>query len=238
MSVLEDETLDDLTKFNRKIIQKKDGFRFAIDAVLLANFLNIKKKSIMIDIGTGTGIMPLLLVDNPKIEKIYGIEIQEEIAKMAKRTVNINDLGEKIEIVKEDFNNINFNFKVDIIVTNPPYIKKENGKISTNSIKAISRHELKLNLEQLVLKSKKTLKSGGSFNIIYRTNRFQELASMLHENKFYIKRLRFIHSKPSKNSNLFMIEAIKDRVSELEILPALYLFNEEGNYTEEVLEYY
>lgn len=238
MVILEDETLDELGKVNRKIIQKKDGFRFAIDAVLIANFLNIKKKSLLIDIGTGTGIIPLLIADNNKIHKIYGIEIQEEIAQMAIRTVEYNNLNYKIEIIQDDINNLDKNFKADVIVTNPPYIKKENGKISENSKKAISRHEIKLNLEQLLLKSKKTLKSGGSFNIIYRTNRFQELVTMLNLNKFYIKRLRFIHSKPGNNSNLFMIEAIKDRVCDLEILPALYLFDEKGKYTEEISEYY
>lgn len=237
--ICEDETLDELNKVNKKIIQKKDGFRFSLDAVLIANFLNIKSGSLTVmDIGTGTGILPLLISDNIHIKKIYGIEIQKENAELAMRSMKYNGLEEKIEILNKDIKKLEVNFKIDLIVTNPPYIKSENGKISENRVKAISKHEIELTIKDLIANSKRILKSGGSFNIICRTNRFQETFFLLSENNFHVKRLRTVHSKPGKEAMLFMIEAIKDTKCTMEIMDSLYIFNENGEYTEEVLEYY
>lgn len=238
-NICEDETLDELNKVNKKIIQKKDGFRFSVDAVLIANFLNIKSGNLTVmDIGTGTGIVPLLISDNQHIKKIYGVEIQEENATLAKRSIIYNQLENKIEIINEDIKKLKADFKVDLIVTNPPYIKSENGKISENRVKALSKHEIELTIKELIENSKRILKSGGSFNIICRTNRLQETISLLNENNFFIKRLRTVHTKPGKDAILFMIEALKDSKCTMEIMDALHIFNECGNYTEEVLKYY
>lgn len=238
-NICEDETLDELNKVNKKIIQKKDGFRFSVDAVLIANFLNIKSGSLtVVDIGTGTGIVPLLISDNPHIKKVYGIEIQKENSELARRSIIYNGLEEKIEIVNADIKKFKVDFKVDMIVTNPPYIKSENGKISENRVKALSKHEIELTIKELIENSKRILKSGGSFNIICRTNRFQETIYLLSENNFYVKRLRTVHTKPGKEAILFMIEAIKDTKCTMELKDALYIFDENGEYTPEVLEYY
>lgn len=239
MLILEDETLDELNKINRKIIQKKKGFRFAIDAVLISHFLNITKECRVLDIGTGSAIIPLLLSENEKIMQIDAVEIQDEIADMALRSVKYNNLENMIRIHNTDIKEYFSNEKYDYIVTNPPYMKKENGNVSENEIKAISRHELKINLEELLNKGESLLKNGGSFNIIYRTERVSELLKTIENYKLYPKRLRFVYSKPGiGKSNLFMLEALKGKKSSLEILEPLYLFSKTGEYTEEVKKYY
>lgn len=238
-NICDDETLDELNKVNKRIIQKKDGFRFSVDAVLIANFLNIKSGNLTVmDIGTGTGIVPLLISDNTHIKKIYGVEIQEENATLAKRSIKYNELEEKIEILNQDIKKLKVDFKIDLIVTNPPYIKSANGKISENRVKAISKHEVELTIKELIENSRRILKSGGSFNIICRTNRFQETFFLLSENNFYVKRLRTVHTKPGKEAILFMIEAIKDTKCTIEIMDSIHIFNETGEYTDEVLKYY
>ncbi len=238
-NICDDETLDELNKVNKRIIKKKDGFRFSVDAVLIANFLNIKSGNLTVmDIGTGTGIVPLLISDNTHIKKIYGVEIQEENATLAKRSIKYNELEEKIEILNQDIKKLKVDFKIDLIVTNPPYIKSANGKISENRVKAISKHEVELTIKELIENSRRILKSGGSFNIICRTNRFQETFFLLSENNFYVKRLRTVHTKPGKEAILFMIEAIKDTKCTMEIMDSIHIFNETGEYTDEVLKYY
>jgi tRNA1(Val) A37 N6-methylase TrmN6 len=239
MLILKDETLDELNKIDKKIIQKKKGFRFAIDAVLISNFIDINKESKVLDIGTGSAIIPLLLSENEEIQQIDAVEIQKEIADMAIRSIKYNELEDKIKIHNIDIKEYFQEKKYDFIVTNPPYMKKENGNISENEIKAISRHEIKINLKELLVKSEKLLKNGGSFNIIYRTDRVSELLKIIEDYRLYPKRLRFVYSKPGiGKSNLFMLEALKGKKSSLEILEPLYLFSETGEYTEEVKSYY
>ncbi|BDU50685.1 tRNA1(Val) (adenine(37)-N6)-methyltransferase [Haliovirga abyssi] len=240
MKIYEDETLEELTKFNMKIIQKKNGFRFSLDAVLISNFVKIdnKRKINLLDIGTGTGIIPLLLVNNENINTITGVELQENIASMSKRSVLINKLEDKIKIENIDIKDYEVEKKFDMIVTNPPYMKVKNGKVSNNLIKAISRHELKLDLNSLIESSNKVLKDGGSFNIIYRSKRFQELVNVITKHNFHIKRLRFIHTKVDKNAELFMLEAIKNRKKNIAIETPLNVYSENGKYSSEVESYY
>ena len=168
MLVYENETLDDLGAVSKKIVQKKTGFRFAVDAVLISHFIIIDKKSKVLDIGTGTGIIPLLISDNDDIEMISAIEIQGEVADMARRSVILNGLDNRIEVLNEDVRSFKRGNFYDYIVTNPPYMRLEGGRISSDRMKAISRHEIELSLEELIESSKRLLKPGGSFNIIYR----------------------------------------------------------------------
>ena len=135
IEILQDETLDDLNKVNKKIIQKKNGFRFSIDAVLIANFIDIRHKgTTVMDIGTGSGIIPLLLSENENILKIFGVEIITENAILAKRSIEYNNLDNKIEIINKDIKELSVDSKIDMIVTNPPYIKSDNGKKSENIV--------------------------------------------------------------------------------------------------------
>lgn len=233
----EDETLEDLPSVNCKIIQKKNGFRFTVDSILLANFLKLKQNITLLDIGTGTGIMPLLLSKKFEISKITAVEIEEDIAKMFQRTININDLSEKISLVREDIKNFKGE-SFDFIISNPPYMKLKDGYISPHDYRAGARHELNLNLKELLINGRRLLKNGGSFNIIYRTNRFLEVLEEAKDLKLNPKRIRFIYSKPNKESELFMIEFIKGFKTSCSIEEPLYIYDDNGQYTEELEEYY
>lgn len=238
MFIHEDETLEELNAVSKKIVQKKSGFRFAVDAVLIAHFINIDKKSRVLDIGTGTGIIPLLISDNENIDLISAIEIQDDVADMARRSVFLNGLDDRIEVINEDVRYFKRGNFYDFVVTNPPYMKLEGGRINTDPMKAVSRHEIKLTLEELIESSKRLLKPGGSFNIIYRTNRFLELVHLLETFKFGVKRVRFVHSKPGVKSELVMLEAMKGKKLDLEVLEPLYIEGEDGQWSEEVKKYY
>jgi len=236
--IYEDEILENLDKISMKIIQKKEGFRFGVDAIMLAYFLKLKSNANVLEIGTGTGIISLELAYHYKNSKITAVEIQKDMAFMSMRSVKYNQLEDRIEILNKDVKKLEGSSTFDVIVSNPPYMPLNEGKISPNEIKALSRHEIKLNLEELLSESKRLLKVGGSLNIIYRTNRFYELLSLLEKYSFSPKRLRFIYSKEGTESILFMIEVIKARKVSLNIEEPLYIFDKDGNYTEELQSYY
>ncbi len=235
--IIEDETLEDLPSVNCKIIQKKKGFRFTVDSILLVNFLKLKKNTNLLDIGTGTGIMPLLLCRKEEINLITAVEIETEIAKMFKKTIEINSLESKIKLINTDIKNYKEE-PFDMIISNPPYMKLNEGYVSPHDYRAGARHEINLDLKELLIKGKRLLKNGGSFNLVYRTNRFMEVldeAKMLNLNA---KRVRFIYSKPNQSSDLFMIEMIKGFKCACVVEEPLYIYNEHGEYTEELKKYY
>ncbi|HAS80113.1 MAG TPA: 16S rRNA methyltransferase [Fusobacteriaceae bacterium] len=217
-----DENLEPLDH-GMVILQKKNGFRFGEDAVMVAEFFSPDKSGNILDIGTGTGIISLILSRNPKINKITSVEIQEEMAEMAKRSIEKNNLTGKIEVINIDIKKLNRGNTYDYIISNPPYMKNSNGKINNNSIKAISRHEITLKLEELIAQSKRLLKPGGSITLIYRSERMIELLNKLSEFGFYPKRIQNIFSKNTKISKIFMIEAIKGKNKGFEFLEPLYI---------------
>ena len=235
--IIEDETLEDLPSVNCKIIQKKKGFRFTVDSILLVNFLKLKKNTNLLDIGTGTGIMPLLLCRKEEINLITAVEIETEIAKMFEKTIEINSLKSKIKLINTDIKNYKEE-PFDMIISNPPYMKLNEGYVSPHDYRAGARHEINLDLKELLINGKRLLKNGGSFNLVYRTNRFMEVldeAKMLNLN---VKRVRFIYSKPNQSSDLFMIEMIKGFKCACVVEEPLYIYNEHGEYTEELKKYY
>ena len=235
--IIEDETLEDLPSVNCKIIQKKKGFRFTVDSILLVNFLKLKKNTNLLDIGTGTGIMPLLLCRKEEINLITAVEIETEIAKMFEKTIEINSLKSKIKLINTDIKNYKEE-PFDMIISNPPYMKLNEGYISPHDYRAGARHEINLDLKELLINGKRLLKNGGSFNLVYRTNRFMEVldeAKMLNLNA---KRVRFRYSKPNQSSDLFMIEMIKGFKCACVVEEPLYIYNEHGEYTEELKKYY
>ena len=235
--IIEDEKLEDLPSVNCKIIQKKKGFRFTVDSILLVNFLKLKKNTNLLDIGTGTGIMPLLLCRKEEINLITAVEIETEIAKMFEKTIEINSLESKIKLINTDIKNYKEE-PFDMIISNPPYMKLNEGYVSPHDYRAGARHEVNLDLKELLINGKRLLKNGGSFNLVYRTNRFMEVldeAKMLNLNA---KRVRFIYSKPNQSSDLFMIEMIKGFKCACVVEEPLYIYNEHGEYTEELKKYY
>ena len=238
----ENERIDDLEYKNLKIIQNENGFCFGIDAVLLSDFAKeIKNNSNVLDLGTGTGILSILLSGKTNLNKIYGIEIQEDVADMAKRSVKLNDLENKIEIINKNIKELNTIFErnsFDSIVTNPPYKKINTGKENEKTNKYISRHEVTANLEDFIKISFELLKDKGSFYMVHRPERLSEIIYLLKKNKLEPKIIRFVHSNLKQEPKLILIKAVKNAREFLKIERPLFIYNENGEYTDEIYKIY
>jgi len=237
----EGERIDDLQLGGLKIIQDPQGFCFGIDAVLLSSFAKAKYKETVVDLGTGTGIIPLLMYGKYKPKKIIGVEIQKEVADMAKRSIKLNGLDDKIEIyegdIKDCFKYLGVNI-YDVVVTNPPYKKILTGLVNPKDKKAISRHEILVNLDEVIFSASRLLKGLGRLYMVHRPERLKDIMLSLDKNKFNPKRIRFVHPSYDKAPNMVLIEAVKAGGDFLKVEKPLYVYDEKGNYTEEVLKIY
>lgn len=238
--VRENERVDDLQINGLKIIQEPNGFCFGIDAVLLVNFTKVKKNAKVVDLGTGTGIIPILLAGKTKLEKAYGIEIQEEVADMANRSVLLNNLQDRVEIINADLKEIDTILKpnmFNVITSNPPYM---DGKdiINENTKKAISRHEVKCDLNDVMRVASRLLMNGGSFFMVHRPSRLADIICLARQYNLEPKYLRFVHSRASKAPNLILIQFTKGGRPELKIMNPLYIYEEDGSYTSEIQAIY
>lgn len=242
MNLKENERIDDLEYAGLRIIQNITGFCFGIDSILLSDFAKeIKDNSEVMDIGTGTGIISILLSKKANTRKIYGIEIQEEVADMAKRSVKLNSLEDKISIINKNIKDIFEEFApntMDAIVTNPPYRKINTGAINDNIKKIISRHEIECNLGDIISISYKLLKSKGEFYMVHRAERIVDIFYLLRKYKLEPKKVRFVQAYVDKSPNLVLIKAIKDAGEELRIERPLIVYKEENKYSDEILEIY
>lgn len=242
MELLENERIDDLQYKGLKLIQNKDGFCFGIDSVLLSDFAKeIKDKSIVLDIGTGTGIIGLLLCKKTNLQKIYGVEIQKDVAEMAKRSIELNNLKDKFEIINCNIKDVLDYLKqnsIDSIVTNPPYKKVGTGLINEDIKNMISRHEVECTLEDIIEKSSKLLKDKGEFYMINRVERLVDMMYLLRQYKLEPKKIRFVHSKSNEKPHLILIKAIKNANEFLKVEKPLIIYDENGNYTDEINEIY
>lgn len=238
----QNERIDDLEFKNLKIIQNKDGFCFGMDSVLLSDFAkNIKKDSIVLDLGTGTGIIPTLLCGKTNLKKVIGVEIQEEVAKMARKSILLNNLENKFEIINENIINLNKIFEknyFDVIVTNPPYKKMNTGIINENEKKLISRHELTATLEDFIKIVKDLLKDKGEFYMVHRPERLVDILSLMRKYKIEPKLIRFVCPNKNKEPNLILIKGIKNAKPFLKIEKNLYIYELDGNYTDELKKIY
>ena len=238
----ENERIDDLEYKGLKIIQNKDGFCFGIDSILLSDFAkNIKKEARVLDLGTGTGIIATLLCGKTELSEITGIEVQEEVYEMAKRSIQLNHLEDKFKMIQDNILNLNNYFEkntFDVIVTNPPYKKKETGVQNEDTRKLISRHEIEANLEDFIKISKDMLKDKGEFYIVYRPERLVDLLSLMRKYKIEPKKIRFVYSNIYAVSKLVLVQGVKNARPFLKLEPNLYIYDENGNYTEEVLKIY
>ena len=216
----ENERIDDLQLNNLKIIQNKEGFRFGIDSILLSDFAKeIKENATVLDLGTGTGIISILLCEKTSLKKIIGVEIQKDVAEMAKRSIKLNDLGNKVEILNEDILNLNNVFEknsIDAIVTNPPYKKKNTGIINQSKSKFISRHETTADLEDFIKVSKDLLKDKGEFYMVHRLERLVDILSLMRQHKIEPKILKFVSS--DKEPKLVLIKGIKNAQPFLKVI--------------------
>ena len=246
MELKNNERIDDLEYKNLKIIQNKEGFCFGIDSVLISDFAKeIKNNSIGIDLGTGTGIISILLSSKTNLLKIIGIEIQKDVANMAKRSVELNGLQEKIDIlninIKEILENKSLEIvkkeSFDFIVTNPPYKKIETGKINENEYKNISRHEITANLNDFLEVSKYLLKDKGEFYMVHRPDRLVDILSSMRKYKIEPKKIRFVYSNINKEPTLVLIKGIKNAKPFLKVEKPLFIY-EDGEYSEEIYKIY
>jgi len=238
----EDEVIDDLEFKGLKIIQNNNGFKFGMDSVILSDFAkNIKNDSKVLDIGTGTGIISILLSGKIKSSKIVGIEVQKEVADMAKRSVILNNLENKIEIINDNIKNIENYFEnnyFDSIVTNPPYQRNNTGLKSEDIKNLISRHEIECSLEDIIKKSFKVLKDKGEFYMVHRPERLVDILSLMRINKIEPKELKFVYPKISEKPNLVLIKGVKNAKEFLKVEKPLIIYSENGTYTKELLEIY
>lgn len=237
VKVNDNEKIEDLGDKGLKIIQARDSYRFSVDSILLVNFIRVKNYEQIIDLGTGSGIIPLLLSGKRKGLSIYGVEIQEDLADMAKRSVELNQLRDHITIVREDFRNIKKIFKsnqFDVVVSNPPYISIGQGEINPLNIKAIARHEIKSDLEDLISASNYLLKNKGRIYLIYKSNKLIKLMITLKKYSIEPKVIKFIHPQLKEKANLVLLEGIKEGKGELKVENPLFLKISEENGDKEI----
>ena len=234
------ERIDNLNYKGLKIFQDTEGFCFGIDSVLLTEFAkDIRKDSTI----TGTGILGILLSKKVNPKKIYGIEVQKEVAEMAQKSIKLNHLENIFEVINTDVNNLEKNNILekntfDAIVTNPPYKKLGTGLKSKNMKNQISRYETTASLDDWLRISSKLLKNNGSFYIVYRTDRLSELIENMKKYKLEIKRMRFVYSNINEQSILVLIKAVKGAGMFVKVERPLIIYNLDGSYTEEILNIY
>lgn len=239
--ILENERLDDLQYKGLRLLQKKDGFCFGVDAVLLSHFAQVEKNSSVIDLGTGTGIIAVLLAAKRQPSRVVGLEIQQDMAEMAKRSVELNSMESIIEIVNGDIKDAVKLFgsaSFDAVVTNPPYMERGGGLVNPADTKAIARHEILCTLEDVVGVSAKLLKPGGKLSMVHRPHRLADIVFHMRKNEVEPKYFQFVHPSPGKKPNLLLISGTKKGRPELRVLEPLYVYDSLGNYTKEINNIY
>ena len=230
----EDETLDSFYRGSILVLQKKEGYRFSVDAPLLADFIKTKRSDEILELGAGNGIISLLLSIKP-FKHITALEIQEPLADIARRNVKLNNLERKVSIIREDLRLYDPGKKFDVIFSNPPYIKKGEGHLSSSLEKSIAKHELKCDIFDIIEKTAKLLKNKGRAYYIYLEKRKNDLFKAFEKNRLKIKSIRFVCARQDSPPNLFLAEC--DFSSEKEaIIPPFILYDKDGNYTTEAEE--
>ena len=233
-----DERLDDLQINGYEIIQHPGKFCFGMDAVLLANFACVIQKECALDLGTGTGIIPILLTAKTEGMHFTGLEIQEESADMARRSVVHNHLEEKVDIVTGDIKEAAELFgpaSFDVITTNPPYMIGHHGIENPSDAKAIARHEVLCDLNDILRESARILKPRGRFYMVHRPFRLAEILSKMIQVRIEPKRMRMVHPFVHKEPNMVLIEGMRGANSRMRVEPPLIVYKEQGVYSEELL---
>ena len=242
MELKENERIDDLEFKDLKIIQNKEGFCFGIDSVLLSDFAkDIKYNSKVIDLGTGTGILCILLSGKTTNTKFIGVEIQNEVAEMAQRSVNLNNLEDRIEIINDNILNLKNIYKsksFDVVVTNPPYKKINTGLVNNEDKKQISRHEITASLEEFIHIASHLLKDYGEFYMVHRPDRLVDIFSIMRKERIEPKLIQFVYPKKDKKANMVLIKGVKLGNPFLEFEDNLIVYKEDGTYTDDILKKY
>ena len=235
------ERIDDLERDNLRIIQNPDKFCFGIDAVLLTGFARLKPGETMVDIGTGNGVVPILMTSKGEGIMHYGLEIQEDMAEMASRSVELNHLNDKVKIYCCDVNKsseVIANSSMDVVTCNPPYMNDEHGLKNDNPSLAIARHEITMTLEDAIREGCRMLKSGGRYYMVHRPHRLMDVITTMRKHRLEPKRMRMVHPFEDKEANMVLIEAVKDGKPFLKVERPLIVYRTRGEYTEEVKKLY
>lgn len=240
VTLKEDERLDYLLAENLRIIQSPSVFAFSLDAVLLAKFVYVPiQKGNLLDLCSGNGVIPLFLSARTK-GSITGVEIQERLVDMAVRSIEYNGLQDRLSMIHGDINEMPKQLghgKFDVVTCNPPYfITPSQDEINPNQHLAIARHEILCTLEDTVRVSSQLVRQGGKVAFVHRPGRFIDLITLMRKYRLEPKRIQFVYPKKGKEANILLVEAVKDGRSDLKILPSLYVYNEQNEYTQEVSE--
>lgn len=225
-----------------KIIQDDRFFKFGTDSVLLANFARLNPGSKVIDLGTGSGVIPLLLAYKHKNLKITGVEIQPEVAELARRNVILNNLEHAIKIINQDLCKLNNSVnsgRYDVVISNPPYLPVATGEIKSSKYLALARHEIAASLTDIITTGVKIVKFGGYFYLVHRSERLTEVIELLVKHNCQPKELRLVQPRQDKESDIFLLKAKKGANPGLRVKPALIMYQQNSNqYTPEVKEIY
>ena len=233
----EDERIDDLQRNHLGIIQRKGAFCFGMDAVLLSGFAVVKPGERVLDLGTGTGIIPILLTAKTEGKHFTGLEIQEESADMARRSVVYNHLEEKVEIVTGDIKMAGSLFaraSFDVVTSNPPYMNDAHGIKNPGDAKAIARHEVLCTLEDVIREGTQVLKPGGRFYMVHRPRRLIEIIQPMKAHGLEPKRMKLVHPYRDREANMVLLEAIRGGGPLLKAEAPVIVFDENGEYSREI----
>ena len=237
----EDERIDDLQRNGYRIIQKKKGFCFGMDAVLLSGFAQVKDGEVAVDLGTGTGIIPILLEAKTKGKHFTGLEIQKEVAEMAERSVRLNHLEDRVDIVRGDIKEASRLFgkaSFDVVTSNPPYMNDNHGLKNPDLPKAIARHEVFCTLDDVCREASLLLRSGGRFYMVHRPHRLAEIITALKTYRLEPKRMKLVHPFADKDANMVLIEAVRGGRSMMKVEAPVIVYQKPGVYTQEIYDIY
>lgn len=241
ISLKEGERLDDLQRSGYHIIQDPRKFCFGMDAVLLSAFTKIKPGEKALDLCCGNGVIPILLEAKTEGKQFFGLEIQEESADLARRSVSLNRLDDKIRIITGDMKEAADIFgaaSFDVVTVNPPYMTKSHGLVNTGDAKAIARHELTCSLEEMLDQTSRILKNKGRFYMVHRPFRLAEILSLMVKHHLEPKRMRLVYPYLNKEPNMVLIEGLKSGNSRITVEPPLIVYDSPGVYTEELKKMY
>lgn len=240
-NLLPGERIDELQRNGYRIIQNPERFCFGMDAVLLSGFARAKKQERCLDLGCGNGIIPILMEAKTEGKHFTGLEIQPESADMAKRSVALNGLQDRIDIVEGDIKDASKIFGASsfhVVTTNPPYMTAQHGLTNLYEAKTIARHEVLCNLEDIIRESARLLMPGGRFYMVHRPFRLAEIISLMVQYRMEPKRMRLVYPYVDREPNMVLIEGLRGGKSRMAVEKPLIVYKEPGKYTDEIYDVY
>lgn len=237
----EGETLENLELNGLYIIQKEKGFRFGVDAVLLSDFAKVKRKDSVLDLCTGTGIIPILFAGKTESPSILGLEIQEEFAEMARRSIEMNQIEDRVKVITGDLCDeklLKSIPQVNVVTVNPPYKKMMSGIKNEKDTLTIARHEVALNLEDVIKAARICLKDNGRFYMIHRPERLADILTLMRKHRLEPKTIRMVYPNQTKPPTMVLVEGLKGGGEFLKVLAPLFVYAENGEYSDEIRRIY